>query len=706
VREILQSLRESRTGVVEAAAPRPRQGHVIVRTHTSVLSAGTERMLVDFAKAGLIGKARQQPERVRQVIDKVQTDGLASAVEGVRARLDEPISMGYASSGTVISVGPGVVGFAPGDFVACSGHHAEIVSIPATLCVLVPAEADPTHAAFATLGAVALEGMRLASPALGETFVVTGLGLIGLLAVQLLRAHGCDVVGIDFDESRLKLAESFGAHVVRADGDPVALVNEFTKGRGADGVLVTASTKSSDPIHQAAQMSRQRGRIVLVGVTGLALDRSDFYEKELSFQVSCSYGPGRYDPTYDEHGQDYPLGFVRWTAGRNMEAMVAMVASQRLAVEPLITHRFPLDRAQDAYDALTSDPTALAVVLTYPQDEIPVATLLRSTITTGAPVNTGTLGRGVGVIGAGSFASQVLLPALRSNGVQLRAIASNGGSAAASAARRFGVERATNDSGAVIDALDVDVVFVVTRHNSHAALVERALDAGKPVFVEKPLSIDSEGLERVLAAWERRVAAGTSPLVGIGFNRRFSAITRRMVETLGAMPVPRAITITVNAGAVPPAHWVHDPLVGGGRIVGEACHFLDLARHLAGSPITEVSASYLEQAGPADSASITLAHADGSVSNVNYFANGSKRLPKERVTVFAGGRVLVNDNFRKLTGFGWPGFRTMRLRKQDKGHAAGIAAFLAAVRGEGPPPIAFEEIVEVTAASLIAAGRG
>jgi len=709
LREVLQSLREASAEVAEVVAPRPSPGHLLIRSVASVVSAGTERMLTDFARASLVGKARQQPDRVRQVLDKARTDGLVTTLEAVRARLDEPLALGYANAGRVIALGAGVSGFSLGDLVASNGPHAEVVSVPATLCALVPEGVEAEAAATASLAAIALQGIRLAAPSLGERFVVTGLGLIGLLAVQLLVAHGCEVMGVDIDPARLDLAARLGATQVASADVAVAAAHGFARGRGVDGVIVAASSRSSDPIHQAAVMCRQRGRIVLVGVTGLELDRADFYEKELSFQVSCSYGPGRYDSSYEDRATDYPFGLVRWTAGRNMAAALDMMASGRLDAASLLTHRFPLAEAPRAYETLGSDRTALGIVLEYPPAEaVSTEAMLVPTVSPfpsrGArPV--GGRGSRVGVIGAGAFATRVMLPALRAAGADIVAIAGRGGPSATVAARQFDAGRATNDPASVIEAPDVDVVFVFTRHDSHAPWVQAALAAGKHVFVEKPLAIDAPGLETVIAAREDALARGAVPLVGVGFNRRFAPVTQRMVELLGATPGPRAIDILVNAGPIPASHWTQDPAIGGGRLVGEGCHFIDLARFLAGSPITGVAATALGSGVSGESASVTLSHADGSVSTIGYYANGSKRFPKERVTVLAGGRVLVNDNFRRLTTSGWPTRRGQRLLRQDKGHGAEVKAFLDAVQTGGPAPIPFEELAEVTAATLLAAGR-
>jgi predicted dehydrogenase len=677
---------------------------VVVATQASVVSAGTERMLVDFGRASLLGKARSQPQRVGEVLDKARTDGIAATVGAVRSKLAQPIVLGYSSAGIVVEVGADVTGVAVGDLVATAGPHAELAAIPANLVAKVPEGVDPADAAFATIGSVALQGLRLAAPTLGERFAVVGLGLVGLLAVQLLRAQGCPVLGIDPNPERRRRAEAYGATVADPAGDVAAAATQFSNGRGVDGVLLCASTPSSDPVHQAAQMCRQRGRIVLVGVTGLELDRADFYQKELTFQVSSAYGPGRYDESYEHGGQDYPFGLVRWTAGRNQEAILDLLAAGRLDVASLVTHEHAFEDAPAAYDALVSDPTALGIVLRYPDPPADAAVARHRPIdltgVTAAP------GRGrIGVLGAGNFASQVLLPAVRDAGGVIDTVVSSGGTSAAIAASAFGAAHAASDADAVLGSDAIDTVIIATRHDTHARYVEAALRAGKHAFVEKPVVIDADELASLRTCIEELVDGGEPlPLLGVGFNRRFAPVTVRMAKLLSSVAGPRALTLTMNAGAIPADHWTQTE-AGGGRIVGEACHLIDLARHLVGAPIASVSSVALDGPGPVDTMSISLTFEDGSIATVHYFANGSKRYPKERVEVFAAGRVLVNDNFRTLRAYGWPGVRTFRLRGQDKGHAAGVAAFLDAVRTGGPPPIPLDEILEVSEATLRAAHR-
>ncbi len=699
MRQVLQELSTGVTAVGRVPGPGAPAGGLLVRTHRSLISAGTERMLVDFGRAGWLMKARQQPEKVRQVWDKVRTDGLIPTMEAVRSKLDQPLPLGYCNVGTVLEVGPGVSGFSIGDRVLSNGPHAEVVAVPMNLCARIPERVSDDEAAFGVLGAIALQGLRLATPTLGECFAVTGLGLIGLLAVQLLRANGCRVLGIDPDPRKAALAREFGADVVDlANGqDPLVAARAFSRGRGLDGVLITAATDSSEPVSQAAHMCRKRGRIVLVGVAGLELNRADFYEKELTFQVSCSYGPGRYDPAYEQGGQDYPIGFVRWTEQRNFEAVLDMMAGGRLETRRLITHRFPLDKAPAAYELLASGSEPyLGILLEYPGDASDIrerSIELRSDDSRAAVQGS----PGIAFIGAGNYGGRVLIPAFASTEVRLRGIASNSGHAAAHYGRKYGFARVTTEPNALFAADDVDAIVVATRHESHARYVLQALHAGKHVFVEKPLAMSDAEIEQIRDAWTSS-GSGARPLVMVGFNRRFAPQIVRAKELLRTVAEPKCIVITVNAGDIPDGHWTQDRSVGGGRIIGEACHFIDLARFLTGSPITEARIQTLG-AGPHgrtdDKATLTLAFSDGSWGTIHYLANGHRTFPKERIEVFCGGRVLQLDNFRKLRGYGWRGFRGMSLWRQDKGQLACVKAFVEAIRSGQGAPIPFEEIIEV-----------
>lgn len=663
-------------------------------------------MLVDFGRASLVQKALQQPEKVKMVLEKVQTDGLLTTVDAVRSKLGQPLPLGYCNVGVVSAVGTGVEGFKPSDRVVSNGPHAEVVKVGKNLCARIPDAVDDESAAFTVVTSIGLQGIRLAAPTLGESFVVTGTGLIGLLTVQLLRAQGCRVLAIDFDEHKLALARQFGAETCNPGKgeDPVAAGMALSRGQGVDGVIITASTPSSDPVTQAARMSRKRGRIVLVGVTGLELNRADFYEKELSFQVSCSYGPGRYDPAYEEKGQDYPLGFVRWTEQRNFEAVLDMMADGRLDVRPLITHRFAFDNAPDAYDVLTQDKKALGILLQYNPAAVDlgqrqVALRTDATFDATKPV--------CGFIGAGNYASRMLIPAFKKAGAQFHTIVTAGGINGVIHGEKAGFGHASTDVAAMLANPEINTVAIVTRHNTHARFVQQALEAGKHVFVEKPLAITHDELAQVRESWQRAADAGKARHVMVGFNRRFAPQVVRMKELLAAVKEPKAFIMTMNAGAIPADHWTQDAEVGGGRIIGEACHFIDLMRHLAGSPVVSVQARRMGDAPGVqiteDKATITLGFADGSFGTIHYLANGAASFPKERVEVFAAGRVLQLDNFRKLKGYGWPGFGKMNLWRQDKGQEACSAAFLDAVATGKPSPIPAEEIFEVASVTIQAA---
>ena len=700
MKQVLNSLKTGTIELADVPCPSVRPAQLLLRTRATLISAGTERMLVEFGRANLLDKARQQPERVKMVLDKVRTDGLLTTVAAISNKLDQPLALGYCHVGDVVEVGRGVEGFAPGDRVASNGKHAEMVAVPSTLCARVPDAVSDDEAAFAVIGSVALQGIRMVQPSLGEAVVVTGLGLIGLLTVQLLRAHGCRVLGLDFDPAKLALARQFGAEVVDLSqgADPVAAGMAFSRGRGVDAVIITASTKSSEPVHQAALMCRKRGRIVLVGVTGLDLRRDDFYQKELSFAVSCAYGPGRYDAMYEDKGIDYPVGFVRWTAQRNFEAVLDMMADGRLQVAPLVSHRFTLDEAPAAYDLIAGTAPSLGVVLQYPRAEQAAAQAALATSvvslkppTPGAPA--------VSFVGAGNYATAMLAPAFKAAGARLRTIASATGVSGVHAGRKFGFEETTTDTARVLGDDATDAVAIVTRHDSHASLTCEALRAGKHVFVEKPLALTAADVDRVADA-----ARASSGMLMVGFNRRFAPHVQTMHRLLKGVVGPKTFIMTVNAGDIPASHWTQDPDAGGGRFIGEGCHFVDLLRFLAGAPIVDTAATAVGRASGAqildDKSTVTLAFADGSMGTIHYLAHGHKSFPKERLEVFASGGILQLDNYRVLTGYGWPGFRSQRLWRQDKGQHACARAFVDAMATGGPSPIPLDELLEVARVTI------
>ncbi len=706
MKQILQSLRTGVTEVASTARPNVSRGHLLIHTSRTLISAGTERMLVEFGRGNLLEKARQHPDKVRMVLEKVRTDGALPTFEAMCNKLDQPLPLGYCNVGVVAELGAGVLGFAVGDRVASNGQHAEVVSVPVNLCARVPDGVSDEHAAFTVLGAIALQGIRLIKPTLGEAVVVTGLGLIGLLTVQLLRAHGCRVMGIDFDPAKLALARRFGADTVNltAGQDPIVAAQTFSRGRGVDAVLVTAATESSEPMHQAAVMSRQRGRIVLVGVAGLQLSRDDFFKKELTFQVSSSYGPGRYDPVYEEKGVDYPLGLVRWTEQRNFEAVLDMMADGRLDPSPLVSHRFAIDDASKAYALVSSTAASLGILLEYPgvgEASSARTVFLAPSCTRSATA--GARGPSVSFVGSGNYATAVLIPAFKEAGATLCTVASNSGVTGLHAGRKFGFAQTTTDPGSIFADHNTDTVVIATRHDTHARFVLEALTSKKNVFVEKPLCLTLDELDEIEVLYSELTKSGKTPRVMVGFNRRFAPQVQKVKALLVSVTGPKSFVITVNAGPISAGHWTQDPEVGGGRIVGEGCHFIDLLRFLAGAPVTYWHVTRMEGA-TADTVTIQLSFADGSIGTVHYFTNGSRSFPKERLEVFAAGRVLQLDNYRRLSGFGWPGFKSMNLWRQDKGQKACAAAFVRSLADGVATPIPFDEILEVSRLSIQIAG--
>lgn len=693
MKQIIQDLSSGDTLLAELPAPTLRSGQLLIRTHRSLVSLGTEKMLVDFGKAGWIAKARSQPEKVKQVLEKIQSDGLRPTLEAVFRKLGEPLPLGYCNAGEVIGVGRGVSGFQVGDRVVSNGSHAEIVSVPENLVAKIPAGVSYEEASFTVIGAIALQGIRLINPTFGETVVVTGLGLIGLMAAQLLKANGCRVIGLDFDQRKVDLAASWGIQAINVgSADAVATVMQATDGIGADAVLITASTKSNDVISQAARMSRKRGRIVLVGVIGLDIQRADFYEKELSFQVSCSYGPGRYDDHYEQKGLDYPIGFVRWTENRNFTAILSALASGQLDVKALITEVVDLDNYQEIYGQMGKGGS-IASILKYPAEAGEPIRRVRVTTNRTFTAGSGT----VGIIGAGNFTKSTILPSLKKIHAPVKYIVSAGGLSGTTAAQKFGVGESVTDYKLLLTDADLDAVLITTRHNAHAAQVVECLEAGKHVFVEKPLALTHEELDAVDAAYQR---ANTT--LTVGFNRRFSPFSQDLKKQLGQQPGPINVIATMNAGFIPPEVWVQDMEVGGGRIIGEACHLIDLITFFTGSLVESVVMNALGPNAPenTDNASILLRYANGSQGVINYFSNGSKAYSKERIEVYSQNRTAIIDNFRKSH---YHGFSGKGLSKgQDKGHLEQFTRFVNALKIGGPAIIPYAEVLNTSRAAIAA----
>lgn len=701
MRQLIQSYRTGEMKVEEVPRPAVRSGGVVVRTVRSLVSAGTEKMIVDLARKSLLAKARARPDLVRKVIDAARKQGIANALRKVQTKLDTPIPLGYSSAGIVVEVGERVHEYRVGDRVACAGagyaNHADYNYVPRNLLARLPDGVSMEDAAFATVAAIALQGVRQAAPTLGERVAVLGLGLIGQLTLQMLRANGCRVLGFDPNPERVRLAQELGASAATA-ADLEQAADRFSDGEGMDAVVVAASSPSSGPLEQAGEISRLRGRVIVVGLVGMEVPRSLYYRKELDLRMSMSYGPGRYDPDFEERGFDYPIAHVRWSEQRNLQAVLDLVADQRLRVGPLVSHRYDIEQALEAYELISKGREPyLGVLLEYGADDETAEAGETSLRLGSAPKLRERLG--VGVIGAGGFGQSVLLPALKAaGGIDPIAVASAGGATARRIGEQYGFRVATSSAHDVIEHPDVDVVFVLTRHDLHAPLVARALRAGKHVFTEKPLALSREELDDVAAA--RESARGD---VMVGFNRRFAPAVERIRAHFAGRRHPLVMLYRINAGFIPNEHWVHDPVEGGGRILGEACHFVDLLHHLAGAPPTRVFADAIA-GGSAyrsdDNVTATLRFGDGSIGTVVYTAAGDDRLPKERLEVYGEGSAAILDDFRSLQLSQGGRGRTERSANQDKGFDEEMRLFVAAVRAGGPMPVPFEQALASSSATL------
>jgi predicted dehydrogenase/threonine dehydrogenase-like Zn-dependent dehydrogenase len=683
MRQVAHRPRDGRIEVVDAPLPALRSGWVLIANRCSLISAGTERSRIELGGKGLLQKARARPDLARKLVDRVQTEGIRAAIGAARERLDQLVPLGYSSAGIVLRVGSGVEGLAPGDRVACGGggyaNHAEVVAVPKNLVAKIPGGVSFEAASYATVGAVALHSVRQAEARVGEHVGVIGLGLVGQLGVRILAAAGCCPIGIDLERSALALATAGGARTFdRSQPGLEAAVLSATGGLGLDTVVICAATSSTDPVELAAVLVRDRGRIVLVGDVPVQASRALFYEKELELRLSRSYGPGRYDRDYEERGRDLPPGYVRWTEQRNLDAFLGLVARNKLDPSTLTTHRFAVEHAADAYASLTDngETRPFGIVLEYSYEE-------RSTVPQTIPIRTRKAGKtSVGVIGAGSFARRTLIPALKKEGAELVAVATEGGLTAADVASRFSFDRAAVSADEILSDNSIEAVVIATRHSSHASFAAAALRAGKAVFVEKPLALDHEGLLEV------ETALSPGGLLMVGYNRRFAPLVERLRTELEGVLAP-ALVVRVNAGPLPEGHWLHDPEEGGGRLLGESCHFVDLLAYLAGAPPASAYAVAvphpvrgLEQS---DDVVGTFRFANGGVGTLLYTGSGDPRLSKERVEAYGGGLAAVLNDFRRLELYRG-GKRTVLKTRQDKGHRAEIKLFLDAVRGEAAPP--------------------
>ena len=692
-----------KTGVLSVAdvpLPSVQRGHLLVRTAASLISAGTEKSKVDLGKKSLLGKAKDRPDLVKKVIEKARSEGLMSTFTAVRAKLETAIPMGYSAAGTVVAIGEGVSGFSVGDRVACAGagfaSHAETISVPKNLCVKMPDKVSFDEAAFGTLGAIALQGVRLAQPTLGEAIVVIGLGLLGQITVQLLKANGCRVFGVDTDESKFGLACDLGAEQCATPCDAHALSDQWSRGRGADAVLITAATKSNDPIELAGEISRLKGRVVVVGLVGMDVPRESYYERELTLQLSMSYGPGRYDAEYEERGHDYPFAYVRWTEGRNIEAFLDMVASGSIDLMRLITHRFPIEQGEAAYKLISGDATEpyLGIVLQYDAEkEFSTEIQLKS-----AGANTAKAVR-IGMIGAGSYARKFLLPNFKSNNAEFCSIATASGLSARDIGGQYGFALCVSNADQVISDQSTNLIVIATRHDTHAELTRKALEQKKNVFVEKPLAMNDAELDAVIAA-----ANESNGRLTVGYNRRFSPSAKQAMEFFKNRQSPLSILYRVNAGRIPRDSWIQDPIQGGGRIIGEVCHFIDLMHFLTGSVTTriyaEAIASKNHEVVAEDSVFITLRFADGSNGTIAYLAEGDKTLAKERIEIFGEGKSFVIDDFRRTTAYKGGKETTKKSMGQDKGQAEEVRKLFSMVLGGGDAPIALDDLAATTRATF------
>jgi predicted dehydrogenase len=705
MKQLLQNMKSGETEVTEVPVPSPGQGKALVQTAASLVSAGTERMVVEFAKKNMLGKAQSRPDLIRKVLDKARREGIFSTIEKALNRLDQPMALGYSSAGTIRQIGPRLQGFRAGDRVACAGGghavHAEFAAIPQNLMVHIPDSVDFDQAAFTTVGAIAMQGFRLADVQVGAKVVVIGLGLLGLLTAGIANAAGCEVLGIDLDPHRIELAKQMGAKFAVTRKQAAETSETFTCGRGADAVLICAATKSNDPVELAGEIARDKAKIIAVGAVGLDIPRAIYYEKELELVISRSYGPGRYDPDYEEKAHDYPIGYVRWTETRNMEAFLALLAEGRLDLSPLITHRIPIEKGGEAYKLITSDEDYLGILLTYGDKKPPQENRVPNLAAPTVRVKPGDI-LALGVLGAGNYANATFLPVIKkTGGIAPVGIVSSSGTSAHHAVQRYGFGFAASDPESVLQDPAINMIAILTRHNLHTPQILNAFNAGKNIYCEKPLAINQEQLTKIITALQE----AEQPLLMLGFNRRFAPLAQRLKSFIDQRKEPFFAHYRVNANILPPDHWLNDPEVGGGRIIGEGCHFIDFLTFLAGENPIEVTTQGLPDDGKynEDNVVMNFRFPDSSLGVVSYLANGDTSFPKEYLEVFSGGRVAVLHDWRKLEMI-YQGRKKIKRHplRQDKGHQAAWQAFLDALQGDKTPPIPYEQLIGVTRASFAA----
>ncbi len=705
MKQILHNFKSGDTKLIDVPKPEVIKGHLLIKSCVSLISTGTEKMLVDFGKSNLLGKAKQQPEKVKMVIDKIKTEGLLLTLDNVRKKLDKSIPLGYCNVGEIVDIGSNSSQkFKIGDKVVNNGAHAEFVNVPPNLCAKVPNNVTDEEAAFTVISSVALQGIRLSDPKIGETYAVIGLGLVGLITVQLLAANGCNVIGMDYDKSRLEMAEIFGAKTIdlSKEKSPHVVTNNLTKANGVDAVLITTATDSNAPIKNASLMCKRKGKIILIGTSGLNISRNIFYEKELSFNVSCSYGPGRYDKNYEEKGFDYPFEYVRWTAQRNFEAILELLSKNKVNFKSLITHKFKIDDAEKAYYLFNKKQKSLGILIKYSNNVLPknnknILSLYKGKLSSISQKNNTIC---VGFIGAGNFAGSKLIPAFKKTGIYLKSISSNSGLSGVHLGKKFGIEETTTSTEKLISDKNINTIVISSRHDSHAEYVIKSLKKRKNVFVEKPLCLKKKELEEIIKVYNK-VSNDSKfrPMLMVGFNRRFSPLIAKAKSLISEINVPKTFIMTVNSGYIPPNNWTQDKQIGGGRIIGEVCHFIDLLLFLNGYKIVDWNIYSLNDLTK-DTVSINLMFGDGSIGTIHYFSNGSNDYQKERLEIFSSGKILQLNNFRNLIGFNWPNFKQKKLWIQNKGHDECIDNFIYSLKNDKISPIPFEDLIEVSKISI------
>ena len=696
MKQVFQSLLDGSISSPDLAVPNVKEGHLLIKSKCSLISAGTERMLAKFGKSNFIEKAKQQPNKVKEVLNKLKTDGLLATYESVQSRLNEPLPLGYCNVGEVISIGKGVKGYQIGDRVASNGPHAEIFNVPENLCAKIPDNLNDLSASFTVLGSIALQGIRLAKPSFGETFLVSGLGLIGILTCQFLKANGCNVLGVDIDNKKCNLAKQLGVDVLQIDSnsDPVSWCLNNTDGFGVDGSIITASTESSEPIDIAALASRKRARIILIGVTGVALNREIFYKKEIKFQVSCSYGPGRYDNNYEINGNDYPIGFVRWTEQRNFQAVLKAFSNGFINTDILISHKFDFSKIKEAYELLINSSDCLGIIILYKKD---IDTKKNTLVFNNKKIRNQKNNINVSFIGSGNYANRFLIPTFYKSNVKFNYISSFTGTTSTEVAKKFNFKYSTTNVEEVFKDDETNLIVIATRHNSHSKLIIKSLNEGKNVFVEKPLCLSVEELNSIDKAYMLAQEKFTiPPKLMIGFNRRFSPCIKEIKNFLDKEDSPKSFIYTINAGELPPNHWHNDVNIGGGRLISEACHFVDILCFLSNSEINSIQLISLKNNKyTPETFSIQISMNDGSIGNVHYFANGSKSFPKERLEVFVNKNIILLDNFKKIKT--WGNIKLDKINKfnSEKGQENCINEFILSLKSNTECPIPYKQIYDL-----------